>query len=109
MAGTYIGYDNPRSLGNRASGATVALPAFIDFMQHLENKKYVDFAIPDTIYLDTIDPNTGEHSNAENAIIEAFKKNRLQNYDVQDMPSEGDSVEEILKKIEDENPSSEIY
>ena len=108
VAGTYIGYDNPRSLGNRASGATVALPAFIDFMQHLEKKTYVDFKIPDTIYLDKIDPDTGEPSDAQNAIIEAFKRNLPLNYDGGDVPEE-DKVEEVLKKIEEENLSSEIY
>jgi penicillin-binding protein 1A len=109
VAGTYIGYDNPRSLGNRASGATVALPAFIDFMQHLEKKTYVDFKIPNTIYLDKIDPNTGEPSDAENAIIEAFKRKVPPNYDQDDITEQEDKVEEVLKQIEDENPSIEIY
>lgn len=109
VAGTYIGYDNPRSLGNRASGATIALPAFIDFMQHLEKKTYVDFAVPDTIYLDKIDPNTGEPSDAENAIIEAFKRDAPKNSDVEDVPASDDKVEEILKQIDHENHSREIY
>lgn len=32
VAVVWLGYDNPRSLGSHASGATLALPAWIDFM-----------------------------------------------------------------------------
>ena len=36
IAGTYIGYDTPKSLGNSASGANVALPVVVEFMQHIK-------------------------------------------------------------------------
>jgi penicillin-binding protein 1A len=37
IVGTYVGYDNPRSLGNTASGATVTLPIFIDFIDRVSD------------------------------------------------------------------------
>ena len=34
VVGTYIGFDTPKDMGKREGGATVALPVFIDFMEH---------------------------------------------------------------------------
>lgn len=35
---TWVGYDNPRTLGAHAYGATVALPIWLDFMRYALNK-----------------------------------------------------------------------
>lgn len=110
VVGTYIGYDLPRSLGSRVSGATVALPAFVHFMQQLDDRKpYKDFKIPNTIYLHKIDPDTGELSDADNAIIEAFKRKVIENYNVDEVDEEKDSMHEIFEKIENDHYSNAIY
>ena len=74
VAGTYIGYDNPRSLGNSASGATVALPVFVHFMENgYKDEPSIDFIVPDTILLASVDYKTGMPSTEKGSIIEAFK------------------------------------
>jgi penicillin-binding protein 1A len=39
LVGTYVGHDAPKDLGKTASGATVALPIFIDFMMSSAMKR----------------------------------------------------------------------
>ncbi len=74
VVGTYIGYDDPKTLGNRESGASVALPVFVNFMQNgYKDEPSVDFIVPDSIELAMVDPDTGELSTKKNSIIEAFK------------------------------------
>jgi penicillin-binding protein 1A len=74
--GTYIGYDNPRSMGNRASGASIALPVFVNFMENGYNDMpSVDFVVPKSIMLASVDYETGKPSVEKGAIIEAFKVN----------------------------------
>ncbi len=47
VAGVYVGYDKPRSLGARETGASVALPAFINFMkQALKDTPNIPFRVP---------------------------------------------------------------
>lgn len=78
VVGTYVGYDNPRSLGKKATGATVTLPIFIDFMASAyKNTTSIDFEIPDGIKLIPLDYRTGKISNSPTAIMEAFKINNL--------------------------------
>jgi penicillin-binding protein 1A len=60
VAGVYIGYDKPRSLGHKETGASVALPAFIGFMKDaLKDVPNKPFAIPAGIQLARIDLKTG--------------------------------------------------
>lgn len=37
VVGVYIGYDNPASLGEKATGARVAVPVFQEFMKNVKN------------------------------------------------------------------------
>ncbi|MCH2546149.1 MAG: penicillin-binding protein 1A [Alphaproteobacteria bacterium] len=81
VAGVYIGFDNPRTLGKRETGGRVALPAFIDFMQNaLKDTPSVPFRIPDGIRLIKLDRNTGyvpgPDTQPKDIILEAFKQNQ---------------------------------
>ena len=59
-AGVYVGFDQPRSLGKHEVGATVAAPAFRDFMTAaLKGKPAIPFRIPPGIELVRIDAHTG--------------------------------------------------
>ena len=61
VAGVYVGYDKPRTLGKRETGASVALPAFIDFMKNaLANQQDKPFRIPPGISLARVNLSTGE-------------------------------------------------
>ena len=47
VVGVYVGFDTPKSLGPRETGASVASPIFRDFMYlALENEKGTPFRIP---------------------------------------------------------------
>jgi penicillin-binding protein 1A len=73
---TYIGFDTPKTLGKSATGSSVALPIFIDFMEHAyKNTPSLPFKIPDSIIQIKVDPNTGKPSDIPGAILESFPKN----------------------------------
>jgi penicillin-binding protein 1A len=56
----WTGYDYPDSLGTSEFGATVALPAFIDFMRAAHTKRpAADFPVPAGIVHVAIDPASG--------------------------------------------------
>ena len=78
VAGVYIGFDNPRKLGNKETGGKAALPAFIEFMQHaLKDVPSTPFRVPAGISMTKIDLMTGQAPGygtpAKNMIFEAFK------------------------------------
>jgi penicillin-binding protein 1A len=73
-AGLYVGYDIPKSMGNRESGATISLPIFIDFMKEaVRDIENVEFPVPDTIVLKK---NSDDDSNSSRGAFEAFRKKR---------------------------------
>jgi len=60
VAGVFIGYDKPHTLGKKETGASVALPAFIDFMKNaLANTPDKAFSVPDGIKMVKVDLHTG--------------------------------------------------
>ena len=75
VAGVYVGFDTPKSLGPRETGASVASPIFRDFMYlALENEKGTPFRIPSKAKLVKINLKTGElaKKNDKEIILEAF-------------------------------------
>ena len=134
LVGTYIGYDTPKTLGKRATGATVALPVFIEFMKNgYKDVPSVDFEVPDSVELISIDHHTGQVSTGKGSIMEAFRKKnyeRLENNDKAhddethygretQLPDEivevqeEDSFDPFLKintnGLETHDPSQEVY
>ncbi|MBR2299416.1 MAG: penicillin-binding protein 1A [Alphaproteobacteria bacterium] len=76
VAGVYVGYDEPVSLGKVETGASAALPVFYDFMQNaLKDVPDSNFRMPQGIKLVRINPKTGKLSQLgdETVIIEAIK------------------------------------
>ena len=74
--GVFIGFDEPRSLGDQETGASAAVPVFRDFMAAaLKDKPPVPFRIPPGIRLVRVDSRTGELARYgdRNVIFEAFK------------------------------------
>jgi penicillin-binding protein 1A len=106
VVGTYIGYDQPKSLGKTATGASVALPIFIDFMTNTyTNVPSLAFKIPSTIKLLPINPSTGKVTNS-GSVMEAFKVQDLQ---IQDYPDQNQE-DDIFHNIPKENDASqEVY
>lgn len=75
VAGVFVGYDEPRSLGKKETGASVALPIWADFMgRALEGQPPAPFRIPPGIRQVQINAKTGTRAQPgdESVIWEAF-------------------------------------
>ena len=76
VCGVYVGFDQPKSLGRRETGAAVAAPAFKEFMAAaLKDQPAIPFRIPPGIELVRVNPATGKLARAgdRNVIYEPFK------------------------------------
>ena len=76
VVGVFIGFDDPKSLGNRESGAMVSQPVFVDFMKEaLVGRADKPFKIPDGIKLVKVDYVTGKRTTSRSgSIYEAIKR-----------------------------------
>jgi penicillin-binding protein 1A len=72
--GVYLGYDRPRSLGGAVTAAQFAAPVFRDFMKMaLADKPATPFRVPAGIKLVKIDAASGNKTDGDGGIVEAFK------------------------------------
>ncbi|MEE2760886.1 MAG: penicillin-binding protein 1A [Pseudomonadota bacterium] len=85
--GVFAGFDQPRSLGQREQGASVAAPVFRDFMaEALKGKPAIPFRVPTGIHLVRVDSVSGRPAQPgdKKVILEAFKPGTI--------PTGGESV-----------------
>ncbi len=76
VAGVYVGFDEPESLGRTETGAASALPIFYDFMKEaLQDTPDTSFRIPAGIKLVRVNPQTGKPSAPGDSVVitEALK------------------------------------
>ena len=76
VAGVYIGFDKPKSLGRGETGGQLAAPVVRDFMKvALAGKPPVPFRVPPGIKLVRVDLKTGARAGptSSRVILEAFK------------------------------------
>jgi penicillin-binding protein 1A len=76
VVGTFLGFDNPRSIGSNATGGGLATPIFTQFMQAaLADKPAVPFRVPKGITFAPIDRLSGVPApqGGPGTIMEAFK------------------------------------
>lgn len=78
IAGVYVGFDNPKTLGRDETGASVALPIFINFMkQALKDTSSTPFRVPNSVKFVKIDRTTGKFPTPatpkDHVFFEAFK------------------------------------
>lgn len=60
VAGAWVGYDQPRSLGHQETGARAALPIWMDFMRSaLKDQPEEDFRQPPDVVVRDINPKSG--------------------------------------------------
>jgi penicillin-binding protein 1A len=73
--GVYVGYDQPRSMGNAATGGEFAVPIFTQFVSKaLEGKPATPFNVPPNMTEVWINQKSGVAANSgDSAILEAFK------------------------------------
>jgi len=78
VVGVFVGFDQPRSLGDREQGASVAAPIFKNFMKEaLSDKPGIPFRTPPDIRLVRVNASNGKPALAgetKGIILEAFKK-----------------------------------
>ncbi|MDC0233094.1 PBP1A family penicillin-binding protein [Pelagibacteraceae bacterium] len=75
VVGVFVGYDQPKSLGYKETGSSVAVPIFKNYAVNSEiNKNNKPFRIPNGLTFINIDPKTGMPSNDKSAIMEPFIK-----------------------------------
>lgn len=75
VVGVYMGMDNPKPLGKKETGSSVALPVFKDFVTDaLKSKPAIPFRVPEGIKLVRVNPNTGRRVSPldDSGIWEAF-------------------------------------
>ena len=76
VVGVFVGFDEPRSMGKRETGSSVAVPIFKDFMElALKDEPILPFRTPDGIRNVQINAATGARAKPgdEKVIWEAFK------------------------------------
>ena len=73
VIGVYVGFDQPKSLGYKQTGSSVAVPIFNEFAKKIKiNKNKKPFRIPSGISFVRIDPKSGMASNKQGSISEPF-------------------------------------
>ena len=80
VVGVYVGFDKPKSLGEKETGSSVSAPIFRQFMSNaLNNKTDIPFRRPSGIKLIKVNPQTGlmVNSKSKHFILEAFKPGQL--------------------------------
>ena len=76
--GTYIGYDNPKPMGRKATGGGTAAPAIKEFLKQAINKVPAKtFSVPKGVQFVNVRKTTGEYSDKDstkdkNTVKEAF-------------------------------------
>jgi penicillin-binding protein 1A len=76
----WVGFDNPRPLGDRETGARAALPMWIDYMRTaLSEREEMPLIQPPGIVTVRIDTRTGELANADSpeAMFEYFRSDHV--------------------------------
>ena len=73
VIGVYVGFDQPKSLGYKQTGSSVAVPIFKNLAKKIKiNKNKKPFRIPSGLSFVRIDPNSGIISNQQGSIVEPF-------------------------------------
>lgn len=76
VAGVWVGFDNPQTLGPNDTGGVVSAPIFRDFMKEaLKDTPNIPFRVPDSVRLVRVNATTGKPAMAgdTNVIMEAFR------------------------------------
>lgn len=77
VAGVWVGFDTPRTLGPNDTGGVVSGPIFRDFMKEaLKDKPNIPFRVPSTVQLVRVNAATGKPAEPgdKNVIMEAFRQ-----------------------------------
>lgn len=101
VAGVFIGFDEPRSLGPKETGGAVAAPVFRDFIQAaLKDEPKTPFRVPPGVSLVRVNKATGRPAapGDTRVILEAFKTGTS--------PLDQSSIESEADLLVEENPAN---
>ena len=76
VAGVWVGFDTPQTLGPNDTGGVVSAPIFRDFLKEaLKDTPNMPFRVPDSVRLVRVNAATGRPAKAgdTNVIMEAFR------------------------------------
>lgn len=110
VTAVYVGFDNPKSLGSEETGASIALPIFINFMKEaLKDKPSTPFRVPSSVKFVKVDRTTGKYPTPEtpkdHVFFEALKLTDTIDESTDSSSSEGSGFSETP---EDADPTG-IY
>ncbi|ETR74436.1 MAG: hypothetical protein OMM_00206 [Candidatus Magnetoglobus multicellularis str. Araruama] len=77
ITGVWVGFDQPRSIGEKETGARAAIPIWMTFMKEvLGGKKGLKFATPPGVFFSKIDADTGTlpTPKTKHIVFECFKE-----------------------------------
>ena len=104
VAGVWVGFDTPQTLGPNDTGGVVSAPIFRDFMKEaLKDTPNMPFRVPDSVRLVRVNATTGKPAKAgdTNVIMEAFrpetdlnKENKIVGQDIT-LSAEDDSIPDL--------------
>ncbi len=80
VVGVFIGFDQPKTLGDKETGGKVAVPIFADFLtKALKNLEKRPFLVPENIEMVKIEHNSGKFviADSKKTIYEAFLKGTI--------------------------------
>jgi len=101
VVAVYVGFDTPQTLGRYETGASIALPIFVDFMKGaLIQTPSTPFRIPNSVKFVKIDRTTGKFPTPAtpkgNIFFEAFKlDDSIETFDPDIADSENDNFDNI--------------
>jgi len=73
VVGVYVGFDQPKSLGYKQTGSSVAVPIFKKFSNKINiNAINIPFRIPSGLSFVRINPKSGLPSNKQDSILEPY-------------------------------------
>ena len=82
VIGTYVGHDNPKSLGRYETGSKTAMPIFKEFVENaITNYEARPFKVAENIKMMVVDVKTGKKADfgSKETIIESYKKEEFEN------------------------------
>ena len=85
IIGVYVGFDNPKSLGKKETGARTAMPIFKEFIEKGVKKSDArPFKVAEEITMIVIDHQTGQKAKfkSRDTILEAYKSKNIINGEV---------------------------
>ncbi|MBL8631484.1 MAG: PBP1A family penicillin-binding protein [Rhodospirillaceae bacterium] len=114
VVGVFVGHDEPRSLGPKETGGSVAAPIFREFMKvALKDKPSTPFRIPEGVTFVRVNLDTGKPAEPgdNKVILEAFKAGTspFSQLTIMGQSDEDDALGPMNRQLPDQPAAGSIY